>query len=143
MSYDLMVFDPEAAPRDRKQFMVWYQAQTEWAEDHNYNDPSVTTPALQAWFYEMIKVFPAMNGPCSEKDEAEDNPKITDYCIGKTVIYSAFAWACAEEAHTAMKQLAIKHKIGFFDVSAQEGEIIMPGTEQDVSLKTKSWWRFW
>ena len=44
MSYDLMVFDPEAAPVDRHAFMEWYEAQAEWSEDHSYDDPSVSTP---------------------------------------------------------------------------------------------------
>ena len=48
MSYDLMVFDPAAAPREREEFMQWYDAQTEWAEDHECDDPAVTTPALRA-----------------------------------------------------------------------------------------------
>jgi hypothetical protein len=34
MSYDLMVFDPAAAPRERDDFLRWYDAQTEWTEGH-------------------------------------------------------------------------------------------------------------
>ena len=141
MSYDLMVFEPTAAPNDRKQFMEWYGEQTKWTEGHSYNDPIVSSPGLKAWFQEMIQVFPAMNGPYASADV--DNPKITDHCIGKAVIYSSFRWSCAEEAHSTMKQLAIKHNVGFFDVSADEGEIVFPdksGTEVSV---VKPWWKFW
>lgn len=147
MSYDLMVFEPTAAPRDRKQFMEWYQEQTKWAEGHSYNDPAVSSPALQAWFNEMITVFPAMNGPCAsedeDQDEDKDNPKVTDHCIGKTVIYSAFAWSCAEEAHSTMKALAEKHKVGFFDVSADNGEILFPGPSPVAAAPKKPWWKVW
>lgn len=141
MSYDLMVFEPTAAPKDRKQFMKWYREQTQWAEGHSYNDPSVSSPALQAWFQDMIQVFPAMNGPYASEDV--DDPKVTDHCIGKTVIYSAFAWSCAEEAHGAMKQLAIKHNVGFFDVSANEGEIVFPDKLRTEVPPAKPWWKIW
>jgi hypothetical protein len=124
MSYDLMVFEPSAAPKDREQFMTWYREQITWSEAHSYDNPSVSSPALQAWFHEMIQFFPAMNGPFSSDDD--DDPKVTDHCIGKTVIYSGFAWSCAEEARSVMEQLAKKHQVGFFDVSANQGEIVFP-----------------
>jgi hypothetical protein len=108
--------------------MEWYRQQTEWAEGHSYDDPKVSSPLLQSWFSEIIQHFPAMNGPYASDDI--DNPKVTDHCIGKEVIYSAFDWSCAEEAHKVMKQLAIKHKVGFFDVSADNGEIVFPKKEK-------------
>lgn len=108
--------------------MEWYGEQTKWTEGHSYDDPSVSSLALQAWFKEMIQVFPAMNGPYASEDV--DDPKITDHCIGKTVIYSAFAWSCAEEAYRTMKRLAMKHNVGFFDVSANEGEIVFPDSQR-------------
>jgi hypothetical protein len=30
MSYDLMVFEPEAAPKDHSRFLEWCAEQTEW-----------------------------------------------------------------------------------------------------------------
>jgi hypothetical protein len=120
MSYDLMVFDPSAAPRDRQEFMAWYHRQAEWSEGHSYDDPSVSTPALQKWFHDMRQYFPAMNGPY--RSDADD-PHVTDYCIGRCVVYVTFAWSLAEEAHDQMRSLALKHGVGFFDVSAGNGEI--------------------
>lgn len=126
MSYDLMVFEPSSAPKNRKEFMEWYAQQTEWEEDHSYQDHKVSTERLQAWFKEMVEYFPPMNGPLASEDD--DDPKVTDHCIGKHVIYSAFAWSVAEEAHTKMRELAVKHSVGFFDVSANNGEIFFPNT---------------
>ena len=129
MSYDLMVFDPAAAPREREEFMQWYDVQTEWAEDHEYDDPAVTTPALRAWFLEMIETFPAMNGPYGgdeDDDDYFDNPHVSDYCIGKSVIYTAFAWSVADEAYETVCTLAAKHGVGFFDVSSDDAEIRFP-----------------
>ena len=44
----------------------------------------------------MIKIFPLMNGEFASDDDAIDDDKelenhLTDYCIGKEVIYIAFA----------------------------------------------------
>lgn len=125
MSYDLMVFESTSAPKVRSDFMVWYAQQVKWSEDHNYQDHSVSSPALQSWFEEMILYFPPMNGPLASDDP--DNSKVTDYSIGHHIIYSAFAWSVIEEAYFKMRELAIKHSVGFFDVSDKNGEILFPG----------------
>ena len=124
MSYDLMVFEHSVAPKERQKFLAWYGQQTKWSEGHSYNDPSVSTPSLQAYFQDIIDIFPAMNGPFRSDDF--DNPKVTDHCVARNVIYSAFAWSCTEEAYGVVRQLAAKHRIGFFDVSAENGDIILP-----------------
>lgn len=124
MSYDLMVFRPSSAPKKRESFMDWYSKQTEWKEDHNYDDPKVSSEKMRNWFLDMIKTFPAMNGPYAIDDI--DNPKVTDYSIGRDVIYVAFAWSEAENAYPKMLELAEKHKVGFFDVSANNGNIYIP-----------------
>jgi len=148
MSYDLMVFEPTAAPRARKDFMLWYKQQTQWSEGHGYNDPKVSSKPLRAWFMEMIETFPAMNGPYASDDV--DNEKVTDYSIGKDVIYAAFAWSLLDPAFKSMAALAKKHNVGFFDVSADEGAIVFPGefdkfTKLSVATDQgkKSWWRIW
>jgi len=140
MSYDLMVFEVSVAPKTREEFIKWYEAQTEWSEDHSYQDHTVSSEALQNWFKEMIEYFPSMNGPLASDDV--DDPKVTDHCIGKEVIYSAFAWSEAEEAYSKMRELAIKHSVGFFDVSTDNGEILFPGGSPEEKQK-KSWWKFW
>jgi len=140
MSYDLMVFEATAAPKSREEFMEWYAAQTEWSEDHSCQDHAVTSQALQNWFEEMIEYFPPMNGPLASDDV--DDPKVTDHCIGNNVNYSAFSWSEAEGAYSIMRELAIKHSVGFFDVSADNGEILFPGEPSEVNKKTP-WWKIW
>ena len=126
MSYDLMVFEPTAAPRTRKEFMAWYGQQTEWSESHGYDDPTVSSALLRAWFKEMIEAFPAMNGPHASDDD-DDNEQLTDYSVGKDVIYAAFSWSQVDPAFQHMATLAKKHGVGFFDVSADDGAIVFPG----------------
>ena len=65
-----------------------------------------------------------MNGP--HATEEVDDDRVTDYCIGKSVIYAAFAWSEAEAARQRMFDTAKHHGVGFFDVSAQNGEIWRP-----------------
>jgi hypothetical protein len=123
MSYDLMVFSPKAAPSGRDKFIKWYHQQSE-LEDHDYNNPDALDPELRAWFMEMITHYPPMNGPLQSDDI--DNPKVTDYSIGKSSIYAAFAWSEAEAAFKTTTQLVEKHKMGFFDVSSKDGKVWIP-----------------
>jgi hypothetical protein len=130
MSYYLMVFEKTAAPKNRAEFMKWFEEQTLWAEDHDYNDPKATSNDLRNWFMEIIKTFPQMNGPHAPSDEEiekmENESYITDYSVGKNIVYAAFAWSLSNEALETVIKLANKHKVGFFDVSAEDGEIIFP-----------------
>ena len=114
MSYDLMVFEILDAPTNRKEFMVWFE--------------------------EMITHFPSMNGALAPDDV--DDPRVTDYCIGKSVIYSAFAWSQSDEALLKVREFSIKHSVGFFDVSANEGEILY-GEEINQIVQKKPWWKIW
>ncbi|MGE7673181.1 hypothetical protein ACQKMV_06285 [Lysinibacillus sp. NPDC094403] len=126
MSYDLMVFDKEQAPNNKETFLQWYDEQTKWAEPHDYATITVTTPALQKWYQDMVEQFPNMNLVDEEMlDEDEDDElesRLTEYSIGYAMIYTAFAWSVTDEAYSTMKELAKKHGVGFFDVSG-EGEI--------------------
>ena len=110
--------------------MGWYRRQTEWAEGHGYDNPEVCSPELRAWFLEMISYYPPMNGPYASE---EDSPKVTDYSVGRSVIYAAFAWSEAERAFKTMFSLAKKHRVGFFDVSARDGGVWVPSADGKYS----------
>ena len=142
-----MVFSPEAAPATQMDFMVWYAEQTKWTEGHTYNDPAITAPALQAWLLEMRQTFPDLNGD----DATGDNDYETDYCIGRTVIYAAFAWSLAKEAYEMAKRLAQEHQVGFYAPSF-EGPILRPQNGELKPLEEsapqnqeprKPWWKVW
>jgi hypothetical protein len=132
MSYDLMVFDPTAAPVDRGPFLAWYEAQTEWAEGRSYDDPAVTTEPLRGWFFDMIQHFPAMNGPYASQEI--DDERVSDYCIGRAVVYVAFAWSQVEPAYKAMFEKVREHGIWFYDVSGREGEVWLPRGDAFVCI---------
>lgn len=124
-----MVFDPATAPGGEKAFMAWYEDKTRWNEGHSYEDPAVTTPALAAWFADMRERFPNLNGPGAPDDDELDE-RATDYSIGRTVIYAAFAWSEAEDAYALARRLAVKHGVGFFNASSETRERWVPPTEQ-------------
>jgi len=138
MSYDLAVFDPEAAPKEHAAFIEWYEVQTEWAEPHRYDDPAVSSPALRAWFLEMIRDFSAMNGAYAAKDGDVDDPRMTDYSVGRTLIYAAFAWSQTGAAYEAVFRLAGKHGVGFFDASGANGEVWLPDGRGGLALAHSS-----
>ena len=80
---------------------------------------------------EMKEKFPPMNGEYAPNDDALDDDEnlelhMVDYSIGYNVIYAVFSWSVADEAYELMRSLAQKHKVGFFDVSGDDGDIISP-----------------
>ncbi len=131
MSYDLMVFEKTKAPTTKKEFMAWYENQTDWNEEQDNKTISVSSPDLQIRFRGLKETFPPMNGeyaPALEllDEDANLESHTVDYSIGRDVIYAAFSWSVADEAYELMRSLAKKHKVGFFDVSADDGDIILP-----------------
>ncbi|WP_309603362.1 hypothetical protein [Sphingomonas sp.] len=126
MSYDLMVFDPEAAPREREQFVIWYRQQTEWTDAYSDVDPAISAEGLQSWYRSMLPAWPNMQ---EINDDQVDDPHVTGYTISRSSIYADFRWSAAEEAYEAVRRLAIEHRVGFYDVSGDDGdgEIYFPG----------------
>lgn len=117
-----MVFAPDAAPAKRPAFLDWYDEQTGWAEDHDYDDPAVATPALQAFYADLAAVFPPV-----APDAGDDPAAGTDYTIGRALIYMAFLdWDKIDEAHATVFRLAAQHELGFFDVSSDLAEVWLP-----------------
>lgn len=123
MSYDLIVFAPEAAPPKRDAFLDWYDEQTEWDDGQAYDNPAVATPALQAFYAELAAEFPPMQ---EDAGQSEDETG-TDYTIGSSLIYMSFLdWDKIDRAHEAVYGLAAKHGLGFFDVSSDLAEVWLP-----------------
>jgi hypothetical protein len=127
MSYDLAVFDPAAAPKDEEEFLEWYETE----RDEGGDDPAVAAPALRAWFLDMIKRFPAMDGPMGVADEEIDDAA-SDYYIGASFIEVSFAISQADAANEAVMELAEKHGLGIFTVGGEE-EIVMYPRPADAS----------
>jgi hypothetical protein len=128
VSYDILAFDPAAVADD--DFPAWWQVQSQWPEGHSYDKPEVTTPNLRAFYSELIQTFPPMNGPDAVTDEDLDRDpelesRMTDYSIGTSLIYGAFAWSQARTGQAAFTALAAKHGVAVAMVS-DDGSILRP-----------------
>ena len=100
----------------------------EWNENHDCDSIEVSSANLKKWFLDMIQIFPTMNGFFAPDDTLNDGEeldrRLADYNIGQDVIYVAFEFSVAVEAYDNMLRLALKHDVGFFDVSGN-GDIIV------------------
>ena len=136
MSYDLMVFEPDAVPRAHGEFLEWCTRQTKWSEDHGYNDPSLTSENLRAWFQEIARIFPPMNE--TPPEAAEEEASSSDYAIGADFIYASFAWSKAESAYMTVARLAEKYRLGLFNASSSGEEVWIPEDGQMALAHDKS-----
>lgn len=139
MSCDLMVFEKTKSPRKKEEFLSWYEEQTQWHEDHGYDDPAVSSPALQKFFEQIRTVFPPMNGPWAPSDkellkQPELDNYLCDYCIGREVIYLSLPWARAKEAYDIVKRAAFLSGAGFFDTNGN-GQVFFPDERQAMLLE--------
>ncbi|WP_419706300.1 hypothetical protein [Promicromonospora sp. NFX87] len=128
MSYDILAFDPAAV--SDADFPAWWDVQSEWSEDHSYDDPEVTTANLRSFYNELVQTFPPMNGPGAPTDEAwhhdaELLSRMSDYCIGTSLVYVAFSWSQVRVARAAFAALAAKHGVAVAMVS-DDGSILRP-----------------
>ena len=73
MSLDLLVFNKTKAPSDPMEFLKWFHKKAEWKADRDYNDIKGTDQPLVDFFMEMIKTYPAMNGPYAPTAARERN----------------------------------------------------------------------
>jgi hypothetical protein len=128
MSYDVMVFDPNYAPRDREAFGVWFAVQVDWDSDHDYMDPQSTTGSLRTWYDSIRAEYPAMNGPDATDNDYEID-RAGDYNFGRHFIYVTYPWSLADEIYDRVRTLAVEKQVGFYDVSNDEDEqeIYFPG----------------
>ncbi|PHS01760.1 MAG: hypothetical protein COA78_22405 [Blastopirellula sp.] len=142
MSYDLAVFAPGLVPKDRHEFLEWFDQETSWSKEFDYNDPTNLSPELSCFFHEIIKDFPPMNGPLKSDG---DSTNITDYSCAGSFIYAGFRWSQSESAYATMHRLAATYQCGFFDVSSIRGNVWLPDGEGGLKLHSsaKPWWKFW
>lgn len=136
MSYDLLVFDPTKAPSTAHDLEEWIGKQTRWEEEHSYDDPKVSTDRLREWFLAIVKAFPPMNGPYKLAEMPTDESSLTDYSIGRDVIFAGFAWSKSEAALKIVLELAEKHGLGVQDVSASSLKVWLPDKSGRLRLIT-------
>jgi hypothetical protein len=133
MSYDILAFTPNVVTDEN--FLAWWGKQATWSEHHPYDDPTATTPALEAFYEELAQLFPPMNGTDAPTNvELENDPdlesRLADYSIGSDLVYASFAWTAAETAKRVFIAAATKHRVAVALVS-EDGSIIRPAGASD------------
>ncbi|TDS78087.1 hypothetical protein [Comamonas sp. JUb58] len=126
MSYHLLVFAPAAAPKEPAAFGLWFQAQTEWPEHHDYEDPAVATLSLKAWCLEMMQRFPPRSGPYRDELPPEDKSLLADYSIGRNIVFVALQPAQAKAALALARDLAAQHCVGLYEASESPPAVRLP-----------------
>jgi hypothetical protein len=126
MSYHLLVFAPTAAPKEASAFGLWFQAQTEWPEHHDYEDPAVATLSLKAWCLDMMQRFPPRSGPYREELPPEDKSLLADYSIGRNIVFVAVQPSQAKAALQLARALAAQHCVGLYEASASPAAVRLP-----------------
>jgi hypothetical protein len=129
MSYDLMVFDPQAGPANVDDFEAWFAAKMEEIDESRIQNPETTAPVLRAWYRDMTAEFPDYNA--TERDLGD---AAAGYSSCPSAIYADFRWSKAQEAYKRVTELAAKHQVGFFDVSGTKGQVWAPRGGQYVLL---------
>ncbi len=138
MSYDLIVFDPDVAPREM--IAEWYGDVMEADADYDTSDPSSTSPRLRAFYDEMRRKFPPLNGPHANR--FSDSDFLTGYEFHPGLIYMDFRWSRAEAAGTAVLAGAEKHGIGMFDPQdSGDGVMLVGAVGKNMPPRKPRWAR--
>jgi hypothetical protein len=133
MSYDLVVFDPAAPPGDRVGFLAWYADVARMGDGRSAQDPAACSAALQAWYGDIVKLFPAISGP-----DAYDNKNAAEYRFAPTAIFAGFQWEASRQALMRASMLARVHNVGFFDASGDTAAVWGPSDKGVYKLIHKS-----
>ena len=115
MSYDLVVFEPDAAPADRNGFRTWYTEAAHLGDGKLAGNPTAPAPVLQAWYRDMIKAFPALIGPDAPAFREIDDERSAEYRFGPTAIFASFQWEASRKVQLQALRLARSHGVGLFD----------------------------
>ena len=129
MSYDLLIFEPDSTtdedfPRWREKIVA------QWDEPGDFSTIDGSTPAIRAFYRDLIRVFPPFNGPDAlskaelEEREAEGLP-VADYTIGADYIYISVGWSDANALVKIVGQMAWTQRLAVAYVS-EDGSIFRP-----------------
>lgn len=119
MSYDLLVFEPSAAPDDRVAVIAWISQVIRLCEGQLLSDPSTASPALRNWYEGMTRAFPHIGTANALPAEMRADQINADYRFSPNAIFARFEWQVSRRAYHLGMRLARAYKLGFFDASAE------------------------
>ena len=128
MSYDILIFEPDAVTDEG--FPQWWEQVSRWEELRDYDTTEGSTPAIRAFYRDLIRAFPPFNGPDALRDaeleerEAKGLP-VADYTIGADYIYIGVGWSDANALVKIVGQMAWTQRLAVAYVS-EDSSIFRP-----------------
>ena len=129
MSYDLLIFEPDSAT-DEDFPQWWEQVVAQWDEPGDFSTIDGSTPAIRAFYRDLIRVFPPFNGPDALSEEEleereEQGLPVADYTIGTDYIYISVGWSDANALVKIVGQMAWTQRLAVAYVS-EDSSIVRP-----------------
>ena len=123
-----MIFEPAAVSDE--DFPQWWEQVSRWEEPRDYDTTEGSTPAIRAFYRNLIRAFPPFNGPDALSDaELEEREEqglpVADYTIGEDLVYVGVGWSAANALVTTVSELAWTHRLAVAYVS-DDGAIVRP-----------------
>ena len=128
MSYDILIFEPDAVTDE--DFPQWWEQVSRWEEPRDYDTTEGSTPAIRAFYRDLIRAFPPFNGPDAlsdaelEEREAKGLP-VADYTIGADYINISVGWSDANALVKTVGQMAWTQRLAVAYVS-EDSSIFRP-----------------
>ena len=129
MSYDLLIFEPDSTT-DEDFPRWWEQVVAQWDEPGDFSTIDGSTPAIRAFYRDLIRAFPPFNGPDALSEEEleereEQGLPVADYTIGADYIYISVGWSDANALVKIVGQMAWTQRLAVAYVS-EDSSIIRP-----------------
>ena len=128
MSYDILIFEPDVVTDE--DFPQWWEQVSRWEEPRDYDTTEGSTPAIRAFYRDLIRAFPPFNGPDALSDaELEEREEqglpVADYTIGADYIYIGVGWSDANALVKIVCQMAWTQRLAVAYVS-EDSSIFRP-----------------
>ena len=128
MSYDILIFESGAVTDE--DFPQWWDRVSRWEEPRDYDTTEGSTPAIRAFYRDLIRAFPPFNGPDALSDaELEEREEqglpVADYTIGADYIYIGVGWSDANALVKIVGQMAWTQRLAVAYVS-EDSSIFRP-----------------
>ena len=128
MSYDLLIFEPDSTTDE--DFPQWWEQVSRWEEPRDYDTTEGSSPAIRAFYRDLIRAFPPFNGPDALSDaelegREEQGLPVADYTIGADYIYIGVGWSDANALVKIVGQMAWTQRLAVAYVS-EDSSIFRP-----------------
>ena len=129
MSYDLLIFEPDSTT-DEDFPQWWKQVVAQWDGLRDFSTIDGSTPAIRAFYRDLIRSFPPFNGPDALSEEEleereEQGLPVAGYTIGTDYIYISVGWSDANALVKIVGQMAWTQRLAVAYVS-EDSSIFRP-----------------